>query len=67
MFYGEATVGPKGQMNLPADARRDIGLNGGGKLLAFGRDGYVILTPVPLADALLELALASSAERLTRE
>jgi hypothetical protein len=63
IFYGEATVSASGVMNLAADARRDIGLDGGGKVLAFGRDGHVILTPVPLADDLLRVALESAAER----
>jgi hypothetical protein len=63
VFYGEATVSAKGVMNLAVEARRDIGLEGGGRLLAFGRDGHIILTPVPLADDLATLALASAAKR----
>lgn len=63
VFYGEATVSPKGVMNLAAEARRDIGLESGGKVLAFGREGHVILTPVPLADDLLKLALESATKR----
>lgn len=65
IFYGEATVSAKGVMNLAVEARRDIGLEDGGKLLAFGRDGHIILTPVPLAEDLAALALAGAAKRGT--
>jgi hypothetical protein len=65
VFYGEATVSAKGVMNLAVEARRDIGLEQGGRLLAFGRDGHIILTPVPLADDLAALALDSAANRTT--
>jgi AbrB family looped-hinge helix DNA binding protein len=61
IFYGDATVNPKGQMNLAAEARRDLGLDEGGRVLVFGRDGHVIVTPVPLADDLLNLALGNAA------
>ena len=35
-FYGTVTVSERGQIVIPADARRDFGIKPGEKLLAFG-------------------------------
>lgn len=35
-FYGSVTVGERGQVAIPAEARRDQDIHPGGKLLAFG-------------------------------
>ncbi len=35
-FYGTATVGEKGQIVIPAEARESMGLKKGDKLLVFG-------------------------------
>ena len=35
-FYGSVTVGERGQVAIPAEARRDQEIVAGGKLLAFG-------------------------------
>lgn len=35
-FYGSVTVGERGQIVIPADARRDFGVAAGDKLLVFG-------------------------------
>lgn len=35
-FYGTTTVGSKGQVVIPADARKAMGLKVGDKLLVFG-------------------------------
>jgi len=35
-IYGAATVGERGQIALPADARRDLGIEPGDKLMVFG-------------------------------
>jgi AbrB family looped-hinge helix DNA binding protein len=35
-FYGAITVSERGQIVIPADARRDFGINTGDKLLVFG-------------------------------
>lgn len=55
-WHGDAAVTPKGGMNLPVEVRRGLGLEDGGKVLVFGEPGRVILTPVPLADELLDFA-----------
>jgi len=34
-FYGSVTVSERGQIVIPADARRDFGINAGDKLLVF--------------------------------
>ncbi len=39
-FYGSVTVGERGQVAIPAEARRDQGITPATKLLAFGgQDG----------------------------
>ncbi|MCD6600375.1 MAG: AbrB/MazE/SpoVT family DNA-binding domain-containing protein [Dehalococcoidia bacterium] len=35
--FGSTVVGPRGQMVVPAEARKDLGINMGTKLLAFGQ------------------------------
>lgn len=35
-FYGSVTVGERGQVAIPAEARREQDITPGGKLLAFG-------------------------------
>jgi len=35
-IYGAATVGERGQISLPADARRELGIAPGDKLMVFG-------------------------------
>ena len=35
-IYGAATVGERGQISLPADARRELGIKPGDKLMVFG-------------------------------
>ena len=44
-IYGAATVGERGQVSLPADARRELGIDAGDKLMVFGNklNGSVIL------------------------
>jgi len=35
-FYGSVTVSERGQIVIPADARKDFGIKAGDKLLVFG-------------------------------
>ncbi len=42
-FYGATTIGEKGQVVIPCDARDDMKLASGDKLLAFGIDGFLVL------------------------
>jgi AbrB family looped-hinge helix DNA binding protein len=52
VFYGSVTVGERGQIVVPAQARRDHGIEPGAKLLVLGSpDGIAIMS----ADRLLEL------------
>ncbi len=37
--YGSVTVGERGQIVIPAEARADLGINAGDKLLVFSRRG----------------------------
>jgi len=43
--YGAATVGERGQIALPADARRELGIDPGDKLMVFGNklNGSLVL------------------------
>ena len=43
--YGAATVGERGQIALPADARRELHIDAGDKLMVFGNklNGSVVL------------------------
>lgn len=38
-FYGSATVGERGQVVIPADARKKYGINPGDKILVIGHPG----------------------------
>jgi len=44
-IYGAATVGERGQIALPADARRELGIDAGDKLMVFGNkvNGSIVL------------------------
>jgi AbrB family looped-hinge helix DNA binding protein len=35
-FYGSVTIGERGQIVIPVDARKDFGMKSGDKLLVFG-------------------------------
>jgi len=43
--YGAATVGERGQIALPADARRELSIDPGDKLMVFGNklNGSIVL------------------------
>ncbi len=43
------TLSSKGQIVLPADARRRLGLKAGAKFACRVRDGEIVLTPTDLA------------------
>jgi bifunctional DNA-binding transcriptional regulator/antitoxin component of YhaV-PrlF toxin-antitoxin module len=62
-WLADAAVSATGGMNLPKEARKHLGLDGASTVLVFGQRGRVILTPVGLADDLLEFAAARAAER----
>jgi len=42
-FYGSATVGERGQIAIPAEARREMTIEPGAKLLAFGAPNRQVL------------------------
>ncbi|PIP31208.1 AbrB family transcriptional regulator [bacterium (Candidatus Howlettbacteria) CG_4_10_14_3_um_filter_37_10] len=42
-FYGSTTIGERGQIVVPAEARKDLNLDKGEKLLVFGMAGDSIL------------------------
>jgi AbrB family looped-hinge helix DNA binding protein len=39
-FYGATTIGERGQMVIPAEARKDFNITPASKLLVFGSQGH---------------------------
>ena len=39
-FYGATTIGERGQMVIPAEARKDFNITPANKLLVFGSEGH---------------------------
>lgn len=53
-FYGATTVGERGQVVIPAEARRDLNLTPSTKLLVFGgHEGSIMITKAETFSALL--------------
>lgn len=52
--YGSATIGERGQIVIPAEARQELALEPGDKLLVFGRSGRGMLVIIK-ADRVAEL------------
>jgi AbrB family looped-hinge helix DNA binding protein len=56
-FYGSVTIGERGQIAIPAEARRDHGFKPGDKLLVLGSsDGLALMS----AERLMEMLDRSS-------
>ncbi|MBN1953725.1 MAG: AbrB/MazE/SpoVT family DNA-binding domain-containing protein [Anaerolineae bacterium] len=53
-FYGAVTVSDRGQIVVPAEARRDLGIEVGEKLLAVsGPGGWLIFIPASILGEML--------------
>lgn len=69
IFYGSATVGKKGQVVLPADLRKDLGIKPGDKLIFFSghreEKGFGATKPEELLK--LQNKLGELKEKLTEE
>jgi len=50
LFYGTVTVGERGQIVVPAQARADLDINPGNKLLVFGHPHQLGLMIVNVAN-----------------
>lgn len=57
-FYGSTTVGERGQVVIPAEARRDFKITPSTKLLVFGhkRHGGLMLTRAETVSEFIEMA-----------
>jgi AbrB family looped-hinge helix DNA binding protein len=42
VMYGMTTMGPRGQIVIPAEARKDLGIETGDRLLVVGKFGKVL-------------------------
>jgi len=60
-FYGAVTVGERGQVAIPAEARREMGIEPSEKLLAFGNPTKQVLLLVKAEFATEMLANATAA------
>jgi AbrB family looped-hinge helix DNA binding protein len=57
-FYGSTTVGERGQLVIPAEARRDFKITPSTKLLVFGhrQHGGLMLTKAETVSEFIEMA-----------
>jgi AbrB family looped-hinge helix DNA binding protein len=57
-FYGSTTVGERGQVVIPAEARRDFEITPATKLLVFGSQGHggIMLTKAENVAKLIDMA-----------
>lgn len=67
-LYGSATIGERGQLVVPAEARKGLGLEMGNKVLVFGHGkGLLILKAETITELLTEtLDQANTLEQLLR-
>ena len=69
-FYGSTTVGERGQVVIPAEARRDFKITPSAKLLVFGhhRHGGLMLTKAETVSEFIDMAnvMIENLERLRK-
>lgn len=55
--FGSTVVGPRGQLVIPVEARKELGIDAGTKLLVFGHfgDRGLILVKVGVVEELLNI------------
>lgn len=68
-FFGSVTVGERGQVVIPAEARKHYGINSGDKLLVFGSFGGIVFLKIDRVSKLVASAMdrLSSLEKLLKE
>lgn len=72
MFYGSATIGERGQIVIPAEARKKLGIHRGDKLLIFAhpfKEGIMIFPVGEMESMMLEMVqgLAEIQEELKKQ
>ncbi len=62
--FGSTVVGPRGQLVIPVEARKELGIDAGTKLLAFGQfgDRGLVFVKVEAVEELLNLMTQKLAE-----
>ena len=65
--FGTTALGPRGQLVIPVEARKELGINAGSKLLVFGHlDGWgLFLVKVETAEELLNI-VSSGLDEIAR-
>ncbi|MFQ5792608.1 MAG: AbrB/MazE/SpoVT family DNA-binding domain-containing protein [Acidobacteriota bacterium] len=62
-YFGSATVGERGQMVIPAEARRALDINDGEKIVVFGRGkGRLTLVKADMVSEFVSRALTDLTE-----
>jgi AbrB family looped-hinge helix DNA binding protein len=61
--FGTAVLGPRGQLVIPVEARKELGINTGDKLLVFGHLGGRGLIFIRAAGLMRSWSLSSKAKR----
>ena len=67
LFYGTVTVGERGQVVVPAQARTDLDINPGDKLLVFGHPHQIGLMIVNVANVASIMTFMEQALEQMRE
>ncbi|MBT3362956.1 MAG: AbrB/MazE/SpoVT family DNA-binding domain-containing protein [Chloroflexi bacterium] len=63
-FYGTAVIGERGQVVIPAEARRELGFSAGDKLVALGGPHGQVLV-LAKADSIAEM-MSNMMEHMTK-
>lgn len=64
VFYGTATIGTKGQIVIPAEAREDLNMQPGDKVVVFGMKERCMVGISPISS--VEAMMAEMAEHLEK-
>lgn len=63
-FWGNSTVGEKGQIVIPANARKDFGLSTGDQVVVFGNDKIMHVVKADQLDVVFDTVAECFSEKL---
>jgi len=61
-YYGAVFVGPHGQIQIPAEARRVLGVVAGEKMIVLDREGHLVLAKAKVVGEYVSEAIRDLAE-----